>query len=70
MEEVIGSIPIRSTNSSQQLSKPAVATAFSSNPRFDPISLTSSRRDLDRIKELRLCRHLRSVDTVGVQRGC
>jgi hypothetical protein len=36
MEEVIGSIPIRSTKSSQQLSEPFRISDFPSNPRLNP----------------------------------
>jgi hypothetical protein len=70
MEEVVGSIPTRSTKLPQAFNRSSTETPFPSNPRSDLIVLSSSCRDLDRIKKLRLCRHLRGVHTVGVQRRC
>jgi hypothetical protein len=63
MEEVVGSIPTRSTKLLQAFNRSSTETPFPSNPRSDLIVLNSSCRDLDRIKKLRLCRHLRGVHT-------
>ena len=66
MEEVIGSIPIRSTKSFQQLSGFRGTHFLSLEPKVEPKTSLNSHLDVDRVQEFRL----RSVHTRRAQSCC
>ena len=69
MEEVIGSIPIRSTKSAQQFSEYPEITGFPFQPKFGPKMLGDCFRELDGSQKFLLSRDLRGVDAVYVLAG-
>ena len=69
MEEVIGSIPIRSTKIFQQLSRHCSFPPLPFQPKIQPKPLGNCSCKLDGFKEFPLRRHLGGIDTVHILRS-
>jgi hypothetical protein len=70
MEEVVGSIPTRSTKSAQQFSELLGQPDFPFQPKIGPRSLSDRFSELDCSQELLLSGDLCGVDAVNAFPGC
>ncbi len=66
MEEVIGSIPIRSTKSAQRFSEHFEISGSPFQPKIEPKLLSDRAGELNGIQEFLLSCNLRGVDAVKI----